>query len=276
MSDNPLITKLAERFTIDEQHLLTTLTATAFRQRNDTPPSHEQLMALLLVADQYGLNPFTREIYAFPDKHLGIIPVVGVDGWSRMINQHPQFDGVDFHASEHLLQPAYGKPCPASLTCVIYRKDRNQPIRITEYLDEVYRPPFEQLGDRGPYLIHGPWQSHTKRMLRHKALIQCARLAFGFVGIYDHDEAERRLDGDTLSPAPRVDVTQLANTVQQRITQLVQRAIASQAWDTAQDYATQHFSGDAQRAAQQMLAEARLQHSATDHTAHTEVVHEGD
>ena len=56
MSDNPLITKLAERFTIDEQHLLTTLTATAFRQRNDTPPSHEQLMALLLVADQYGLR----------------------------------------------------------------------------------------------------------------------------------------------------------------------------------------------------------------------------
>ena len=29
------------------------------------------------------------------------------------------------------------------------------------------------------------------RMLRHKALIQCARLAFGFTGIYDQDEAER-------------------------------------------------------------------------------------
>jgi len=27
--------------------------------------------------------------------------------------------------------------------------------------------------------------------LRHKALIQAARLAFGFSGIYDQDEAER-------------------------------------------------------------------------------------
>jgi hypothetical protein len=27
--------------------------------------------------------------------------------------------------------------------------------------------------------------------LRHKATIQCARLAFGFVGIHDQDEAER-------------------------------------------------------------------------------------
>ena len=36
-----------------------------------------------------------------------------------------------------------------------------------------------------------PWKSHPRRMLRHKAMIQCARLAFGFAGIYDQDEAER-------------------------------------------------------------------------------------
>ena len=28
-------------------------------------------------------------------------------------------------------------------------------------------------------------------MLRHKALIQCARIAFGFAGIYDEDEGQR-------------------------------------------------------------------------------------
>jgi len=31
-------------------------------------------------------------------------------------------------------------------------------------------------------------------MLRHKAMIQCARLAFGYGGIYDQDEAERIVD----------------------------------------------------------------------------------
>jgi hypothetical protein len=38
-------------------------------------------------------------------------------------------------------------------------------------------------------------------MLRHKAMIQCARLAFGFVGIYDQDEAER-IVVDVTPPAP--------------------------------------------------------------------------
>jgi hypothetical protein len=33
-------------------------------------------------------------------------------------------------------------------------------------------------------------------MHRHKALIQCARIAFGFVGIYDQDEAERIIEKD--------------------------------------------------------------------------------
>lgn len=34
-------------------------------------------------------------------------------------------------------------------------------------------------------------------MLRHKTLIQCARLAFGFAGIFDQDEAERVIEGTT-------------------------------------------------------------------------------
>ena len=33
-------------------------------------------------------------------------------------------------------------------------------------------------------------------MLRHKAMIQAARLAFGFTGIYDQDEAERIVEID--------------------------------------------------------------------------------
>jgi recombination protein RecT len=35
-------------------------------------------------------------------------------------------------------------------------------------------------------------------MLRHKAMIQCARLAFGFGGIYDSDEAERIVEATTI------------------------------------------------------------------------------
>jgi len=143
--------------------LVNTLKATAFRSQ--TPATDAQMAALMIVASQYRLNPWTREIYAFPDKG-GIVPVVGVDGWSRIMNEHPQFDGLEFQQSDD------------SCTAIIYRKDRNHPVSVTEYLSECKRNT-------------GPWQSHPKRMLRHKAMIQAARLAFGFVGIFDPDEAER-------------------------------------------------------------------------------------
>ncbi len=122
------------------------------------------IIALLIVANQYGLNPWTKEIYAFPDKQNGIVPVVGVDGWSRIINENQQFDGMDFEQDNE------------SCTCRIYRKDRNHPICVTEWMDECRREPFKTREGRE---ITGPWQSHPKRMLRHKAMIQCARLAFG-------------------------------------------------------------------------------------------------
>ena len=146
----------------DGAGLIETLKATAFKGQ----VSDAQMTALMVVANQYALNPWTKEIYAFPDKNNGIVPVVGVDGWSRIINSHPQFDGIEFEQDE--------KSC----TCIIFRKDRNRPIKVTEWMDECKRGT-------------GPWVSHPKRMLRHKAMIQCARLAFGYGGIYDQDEAER-------------------------------------------------------------------------------------
>lgn len=181
--------KLAESFGIegDAQEIVSILKATAFRS-DKGEVSDAQLAALLIVAGQYGLNPWTKEIYAFPDKKNGIVPVVGVDGWSRIINEHPQFDGMEFRVSETMVRmPGANVEAPEWVESVIYRKDRSRPTVVREYLDEVYREPF-----KGQYgLVIGPWQTHTKRFLRHKGTIQGARLAFGFGGIYDQDEAER-------------------------------------------------------------------------------------
>lgn len=146
---------------IDEKDLINTLRSTAFKAE----ATDQQFLALLIVANQYNLNPWTKEIYAFPDR-TGIVPVVGVDGWARIINGNKNFDGMEFEMDDE------------SCTCKIYRKDRNHPTSVTEYMNEC---------NRGTQ----PWKSHPKRMLRHKAMIQCARLAFGFAGIYDQDEAER-------------------------------------------------------------------------------------
>lgn len=157
--------KLGEMFGIhgNEQELVDTLKLTAF---SGTNVSDSQMVALMIIANQYNLNPFTKEIYAFPSKG-GITPIVGVDGWARILNENPQFDGIEFDLDDE------------KCTCRIYRKDRSKPISVTEYMSECWRDSA------------GPWKTHPKRMLRHKAMIQCARLAFGFTGIYDQDEADR-------------------------------------------------------------------------------------
>ncbi len=161
------INELATRFDLPQsEELYNVLKATAFKGE----VSDAQLSALLIVAGQYKLNPWCKEIYAFPDSKNGIVPVVGVDGWSRIINTNPQFDGMDFEQDAD------------SCTCTIYRKDRSHPTKLTEWMAECKRPGVK------------PWESHPYRMLRHKAMIQCARIAFGFGGIYDADEAERIIE----------------------------------------------------------------------------------
>jgi phage recombination protein Bet len=131
------------------------------------------LERLLLAAEVNGLSPTGREIFLVPSG--GVLEpatvVVGVDGWSRIINTHKQFAGMRFKESEELVDGV-----PSWTECTMYRWDRRVPTSVREYLVEV----------RG---VSAGWITHPRRMLRHKAMVQCARLTFGLIGIYDADEA---------------------------------------------------------------------------------------
>lgn len=133
--------------------------------------SREQFAAFLLVAKEYGLNPITREIFAFPSRGGGIQPIVSIDGWLNIMNSHPQMDGLEF--DDH-----FDGSKLVAVTARIWRKDRAKPTTVTEYMDECKRNT-------------DTWKQWPARMLRHKAAIQCARYAFGFAGIMDPDEYER-------------------------------------------------------------------------------------
>ena len=138
-----------------------------------------ELENLLLAAERLGLDPIGREIFLVRDEDRPKSPavvVVGVDGWSRIVNTHAEFAGMRFKESDVLVDGV-----PAWIECSMFRWDRKVPTTVREYFEEV----------RGE---SGAWLSHPRRMLRHKAMVQCARLAFGFVGVYDHDEAMRILD----------------------------------------------------------------------------------
>jgi phage recombination protein Bet len=136
------------------------------------------LERLLMMAERLKLDPLNNEIYAIetqvdPSKKSHIVLVVGVDGWSKVINSHPQFDGMRFIESE----PGDDE-LPLYFECTIFRKDRKIATSVREYMYEAHTN-------------QGAWLTHPRRMLRHKAMIQCARICFGLSGIYDPDEAQR-------------------------------------------------------------------------------------
>lgn len=166
MSNLPVVAKMAERFDMSPDEFEQTVKKTVC-PANITD---EQFVAFLMVANEYHLNPITKQIYAFPSKGA-IVPIVSIDGWLRIINEHPQFDGMEFADNVD-----GGKL--ASITCRMFRKDRSKPTEVTEYMAEC------AMGT-------DPWKKYPARMLRHKATIQAARYAFGLAGIYDEDEAGR-------------------------------------------------------------------------------------
>jgi phage recombination protein Bet len=173
---------MAAKVNVDPAKLHQTLKATVFKGASD-----EELLALVVVANTYGLNPLLKELYAFPAKGGGIVPVVSIDGWVSMVNNHPAMDGMEFE--EHRADD--GKLL--AITCRIWRKDRSKPISITEHLSECRRNT-------------DPWKMEN-RMLRHKALMQCARYAFGFSGITDEDEAKDIAGMRNVTPEPETPKT---------------------------------------------------------------------
>ncbi len=159
---------MAGRLNVDPTKLLGTLKATVFKNATD-----DEIVALVVVSNEYALNPLLKEIYAFPAKGGGIVPVVSIDGWIKITNRAEHFDGIEFEFIESD-QNAEGPPI--ACTATIFLKNRTRPVKVTEYFDECARKTE-------------PWDKMPRRMLRHKALIQCARVAFGFSGIHDEDEA---------------------------------------------------------------------------------------
>lgn len=191
VGSSQLVAMMAQEQHLDTAQFMNTVLKTCF-QADATP---EQFTAFLMIANEHKLNPITREIYAF-QKGGKVTPIVSIDGWLKIINDHPDFMGMEFVDE---LDDAGGL---IAVTCRMYRLRNGEKTKteVTEYLDECKMPTE-------------PWKKWPARMLRHKATIQCARYAFGFSGIMDADEAQRMdsIDGvatevvdEPESPAKRI------------------------------------------------------------------------
>lgn len=185
---------MADRLNVKEDELQSIVKATIMPAKVQV--SNEQFVSFMAVANEYNLNPLVKEIYAFPAKGGGIQPVVSIDGWIKIANNHPDFDGMTF------VDEMDDKGYPISITCEIHRKSMSRPITTTEYMSEC---------DRGTE----PWKKWPRRMLKHKSTIQAIRYAFGISGIIDPDEAERFKEVKAITR----DITPKTNIIEQAATE---------------------------------------------------------
>jgi len=119
-----------------------------------------QESCLRLIAE-YRLNPRADEIDLVQFEEGRWQVFITVNGWAKLINAHPAFCGIEFSEASELEEGV-----PLWIGCAIYRTDRVKPIAVREYFSEMKTE-------------HAAWQQMPRRMLRHRAMQQCARLAFG-------------------------------------------------------------------------------------------------
>ena len=119
-----------------------------------------QLRFLHLIK-KYDLDPFADELSILKDSEGGYQVFITIDGWFKIINQHVQYTGMCLRESTE-----ENNGIPIWMECCIYRNDRILPIAIKEYFDEVKTE-------------HPSWKQMPRRMLRHRVIQQCARMAFG-------------------------------------------------------------------------------------------------
>ncbi len=144
------------------------------KNQHGSVATNAELAIVTGVAAKYDLNPLVKEMAAFVSGGKLQVTVM-IDGWYKMVNRQPTFDGVEF--DDHI--DANGKL--SAITCRMYLTNRTRPVTVTEYLAEC-----RKTGNGADV-----WNKWPSRMLRHKAYIQAARMAFGISEIVDPDEADR-------------------------------------------------------------------------------------
>jgi len=183
-----LIELFAQRYSVDPKLVLDILRNTAFAVKRGEPAvTDAEIAALMIVSNEYHLNPFTREIYAFRNKAGGISPIVGIDGWVRLVERQSTYVGEEMRSGFDETIGPDGVVLGFYYECIIHRSDRKFPISRRQYYKENYRKT-------------DPWDQMPTRMLQHRAYIQSARAAFGFGGIFDADE------GEVIALSPGVDL----------------------------------------------------------------------
>ena len=167
--ENPIaVDPIAKALTVLAKALLVEVNELQEWMNMYSPVPTKTILQLIRTAIRYKLNPLLGEI-VFEEMGPGNWQAfISIDGWYRILNQQPNFQGLTFGASEELIENV-----PLWMECTIYRSDRTHPMTVREYYIELKTE-------------HIAWQKLPRRMLRHRTLQQCMRLAFGIASPEHH------------------------------------------------------------------------------------------
>ncbi len=151
----------------DDETLVNTIKETVCK--GATPA---QFRMFLEVCKATRLNPFLKEIWFVPA--VGVM--AGRDGYLRVANEHPQFDGMSTTVERD------EKGVPLKATCSVWRKDRNHPIICEAWYSEYRKN-------------SNVWQTYPSAMISKVAEVLALKRSFAINGIVTEEEiGEQKLE----------------------------------------------------------------------------------
>lgn len=149
---------LAQRF--DEPEMIRTLQETVCKGATNS-----QFRMFVEICKATGLNPFLKEIWFVP----GVGVIAGRDGYLRVANEHPQFDGME------TLVERDEAGIPIKATCKVWRKDRAHPITCEAYYNEYRKS-------------SAVWTTYKSAMISKVAEVLALKRSFSINGVVTEEE----------------------------------------------------------------------------------------
>ena len=154
---------------------------------------------LLTMAKRLALNPILGHIDWDHHPDHGFEVFIPIDGWIHLIHREPNFRGIAFSQSTEL---EHG--IPIWMECSINRADFVQPVTVREYFAELKTD-------------HPIWGKMPRRMMRHKTLQQCARLAFGIHLPEHQDHTSTKSPMESLIATKRIEPVSAKQMLRQKL-----------------------------------------------------------
>ncbi len=147
----------------DDAQIIATIKQTVCKGATDA-----QLQMFLQICKRTGLDPFLKEIWFVAEKS---IIMAARDGYLRVANEHPQFDGIETRVERD------EKLVPIKAVCTVWRKDRTHPTICEAYYSE--------------YKSGSPvWSKYPSAMISKVAEVLALKRSFAINGVVSEEEMD--------------------------------------------------------------------------------------